>query len=322
MDNLSVQTQSLPPESPVLSVKSVSKCFGQRQVLTNVSFEIYPGEILGLLGPNGSGKTTTIKLALGLLNITSGEITICGYNVKADFEKAVSQTGAIIENPEMYKNLTGRQNLMQYYRMYDSIPLERVNEVIKAVHLERRIDEKISKYSLGMRQRLGLAQALLNSPKLLMLDEPTNGLDPEGIKELRDTIIDLSHNHGVAVLVSSHLLSELENLCDKVCVINGGKTVGTKTMEEIKHATVDGKEVYILKVKDCEGAKEIFASLNVEFSEKGDGEYAITLNEGDCDKLISELASHGAGIKYFAPQEKSLEDAFMEMIKNSGGSVI
>lgn len=322
MDNSSLQKQNVFSQNPVLSVKSVSKSFGHRQVLTNVSFEIYPGEILGLLGPNGSGKTTTIKLAIGLLNITSGEINICGYNVKTDFEKAVSQTGAIIENPEMYKNLTGRQNLMQYYRMYDGIPIERVDEVIKAVHLERRIDEKISKYSLGMRQRLGLAQALLNSPKLLMLDEPTNGLDPEGIKELRDTIIDLSHNHGVAVLVSSHLLSELENLCDKVCVINGGKTVGTKTMDEIKHATVDGKEIYILKVMNSEIAEEIFASENIGFTKGNNEEYIITLAEEYSDRLLSELASHGAGIKYFAPQEKSLEDAFMEMIKNSGGSVI
>lgn len=322
MDNSSLQQQNVFSQNPVLSVKSVSKSFGMHQVLTNVSFEIYPGEILGLLGPNGSGKTTTIKLALGLLNITSGEINICGYNVRTDFEKAVSQTGAIIENPEMYKSLTGRQNLMQYYRMYDGIPLEKVDEVIKTVHLERRIDEKISKYSLGMRQRLGLAQALLNSPKLLMLDEPTNGLDPEGIKELRDTIIDLSHNHGVAVLVSSHLLSELENLCDKVCVINGGKTIGTKTMNEIKHAKIDGKEIYILRVRDCEKAEEIFASENIEFTKGNNEEYVITLAEGDSEKLLDELAAKGAGIKYFAPQEKSLEDAFMEMIKNSGGSVI
>ena len=154
----------------VLEIKGLTKSLGGRNILCDINLSVNSGEVFGFLGPNGSGKTTTIKLILGLLNIQKGEIKICGYDVRRDFEKAMRNVGGIIENPEMYKYLTGRENLMQYTRMYDDVPTERIEEVIKTIRLEERIDDRISKYSLGMRQRLGIAQAIIHKPKLLVLD--------------------------------------------------------------------------------------------------------------------------------------------------------
>ena len=160
-------------KQPVLSIKNVSKHLGKRKILSDITLDVHEGEIFGFLGPNGSGKTTTIKLILGLLRMESGQISICGHDNVKDFEAAMRCVGGIIENPEMYKYLTGRQNLEQYLRMYPELPRERIDEVIRLVRMESRINDKISKYSLGMRQRLGIAQAVLHHPKLLILDEPS-----------------------------------------------------------------------------------------------------------------------------------------------------
>ena len=206
--------QYAPPVTPpVLSIKHLSKQFGARRILTDISLDIPSGEIFGFLGPNGSGKTTTIKLMLGLLNIDSGEISICGHDVKNDFEAAMSCVGGIIENPEMYKYLSGKENLELYRRMYDNVPRERIDELIKLVRLEARADDKIAKYSLGMRQRLGVAQALLNRPRLLVLDEPTNDLDivtlgilEEYLQAFRGCVIVVSHDRYFVDKVADHLL--------------------------------------------------------------------------------------------------------------------
>lgn len=148
---------------------------------------------MGFIGPNGAGKTTTIKLILGLQGITSGDVNINGYDIKKDFTKAIRRVGAIIENPDLYMYLTGYENLKLVANMYKGITKERIMEVVKLVKLENRINDKVSKYSLGMRQRLGVAQAILHKPNLLVLDEPTNGLDPEGIKEMRDLLKNLQN---------------------------------------------------------------------------------------------------------------------------------
>ncbi|MGL5348877.1 MAG: ABC transporter ATP-binding protein, partial [Peptostreptococcaceae bacterium] len=199
--------------STVLELRNVSKIMGKKTLVEDVSFTINRGEIFGFLGPNGAGKTTTIKMITGLYKISKGEIYIDGYSIKKDFEKALSGVGGIIENPEMYGNLTGMDNLKIYARMHGNVSEDRIDEVVKLVKLGNRINDKVSKYSLGMRQRLGVAQALLHRPKLLILDEPTNGLDPMGIKELRETLRELSNKEGLAVMVSSHLLSEMELMC-------------------------------------------------------------------------------------------------------------
>lgn len=324
MDNYVTEISDTEIKHPVLSVKNLSKSFGTRTVLDNISFDIQKGEIFGLLGPNGSGKTTTIKLALGLLNIDSGcgSVNICGYDIKNNFEKAIRNVGAIIENPEMYKNLTGRQNLMQYFRMYDDCDMETLEWAIKSVGLQNRIDDKVSKYSLGMRQRLGIAQALLHSPKLLILDEPTNGLDPEGIKKFREFLLYLAHEKGISVLISSHMLAELDNLCDKVGVINFGKMVGIKTMEEIRNYNNGGMNLYRLVVNDCEKTSQYLNEKEIKYVQSADGAYSVSLTDEISETIVIDLVGLGVHIKAFSPIEKSLEDAFMQMVDKSGGSVI
>ena len=165
------------------------------------------------------GKTTTIKLILGLQSITSGKVTINGYDIEKEFTKAIRKVGAIIENPDLYMYLTGFENLKLVANMYKEIDRTRIMEVVKLVKLDNRINDKVSKYSLGMRQRLGVAQAILHKPNLLILDEPTNGLDPEGIKDLRELLKDLSQKENMAIFISSHNLAEIETLCNKVCII-------------------------------------------------------------------------------------------------------
>ena len=321
MDNSFVDNKDIKEEKSVLSIKNLYKSFGSKQILKDVSFDVKAGEIFGLLGPNGSGKTTTIKLALGLLNIDRGSVEICGYNISTQFEKAIRNVGAIIENPEMYKRLSGRQNLMQYYRMYDGISMDTLNWAIEAVGLKDRIDEKIANYSLGMRQRLGIAQALLHSPKILILDEPTNGLDPEGIKQFRDFLIYLAHEKGMAIIISSHMLAELDSLCDRVGVINAGRIVGIQTMEEIRHYG-DDTLTYKLVVDNAELAIKFFDEKEIEYQAAAENTFNVSLSEEQADTLIGDLIGQGVRVKAFSPIEKTLEDAFIQIVAESGGSKI
>ncbi len=321
MDNSFVDNKDINEEKSVLSIKNLYKSFGSKQILKDVSFDVKAGEIFGLLGPNGSGKTTTIKLALGLLNIDRGSVEICGYNISTQFEKAIRNVGAIIENPEMYKRLTGRQNLMQYYRMYDGISIDTLNWAIEAVGLKDRIDEKIANYSLGMRQRLGIAQALLHSPKILILDEPTNGLDPEGIKQFRDFLIYLAHEKGIAIIISSHMLAELDSLCDRVGVINAGRIVGIQTMEEIRHYG-DDSLTYKLVVDNAELAIKFFGKKEIKYQTAAENTFNVSLSEEQADTLIGDLIGQGVRVKAFSPIEKTLEDAFIQIVAESGGSKI
>ena len=197
----------------ILEIKNVSKKIGKKQILKDITLEVKQGEIFGFVGPNGAGKTTLIKTMLGLYKQDSGSITINGFNIKTEFEKAMENIGAIIENPEMYDYLSGKDNL-KIYKMIGNVSDEALEEIIKTVKLENRINNKVKTYSLGMRQRLGLAQALISNPKLLILDEPTNGLDPIGIKELRELLKKISKEKNISVFVSSHILSEIELMCD------------------------------------------------------------------------------------------------------------
>lgn len=306
-------------DQPTLEIRNISKSFSGKPILRNISLTAYPGEIIGFLGPNGSGKTTTIKLVLGLLRLDAGSIRICGKNIEDEFEAAMKNVGGIIENPELYKYLTGRQNLECYARMYDEIPEGRLDELIKAVHLENWQNEKISKYSLGMRQRLGVAQALVGSPKLLILDEPTNGLDPVGIKELRDILLYISHEQGVTVFISSHLLSELDQLCDRVAIIDRGEVLGVMTMDEIRNAGSEGNQTVTFAFLNPAKAKEIFDGIGVPYTETKEGNLVATMRDGTLPECIKLLANGDAGILSAVPMKRSLEDAFLAVTKEFGG---
>jgi len=218
-----------------VEIQNVSKVIKGKTIIDSLSFEVKNGEVFGFLGPNGAGKTTTIRMIVGLMEMTSGDIKISGYSVKKNFEKAVGQVGAIVENPEMYKFLSGYQNLLHYARMSKGITKEKIAETVKLVGLTDRIHDKVKTYSLGMRQRLGIAQALLHNPKVLILDEPTNGLDPAGIREIRDYVRMLAQEKDMAVIVSSHLLSEMEMMCDRIGIIQKGKLVDVQFVNDFIH---------------------------------------------------------------------------------------
>lgn len=217
----------------VLKVENVSKVIKGKVLVDQISFEVNQGEVFGFLGPNGAGKTTTIRMLVGLISPTKGCIEVAGYPVKTHFKEAMDEIGCIVENPELYGYLTGWENLVQFARMLHIKDEHKITEVVKLVKLDERIHEKVRNYSLGMKQRLGIAQALLGDPKLLILDEPTNGLDPAGIRELREFIHMLVKQHNISVFISSHLLSEIEMICDRVGIINKGKMVRVSTVKEL-----------------------------------------------------------------------------------------
>lgn len=227
--------------SAVVEIQNVTKKFKGKTIIDSLNFNVNKGEVFGFLGPNGAGKTTTIRMMVGLISMTSGDIKISGCSIKKDFEKAISQVGGIVENPEMYKFLTGYQNLLHYARMSKGIKQTQIQEAVRLVGLSERIHDKVKTYSLGMRQRLGLAQALLHDPKVLILDEPTNGLDPAGIREMRDHLRILAKERDMAVIVSSHLLSEMEMMCDRIGIIQGGKLIDVQLVNDF----VNGSDKFI-----------------------------------------------------------------------------
>ena len=315
--------------STALEIKNIEKKFGSRTVLNKVSFETKTGEVFGLLGPNGAGKTTLIKMITGLLNIDDGEILINGKSLEHDFEAAMENIGAIVENPEFYKYMTGKQNILQYARLHKSVTMERVNEVIELVGLSNRINEKVGKYSLGMRQRLGLAITLLHNPKVLILDEPTNGLDPAGIKQLRDILTNMAHKEDVCVLVSSHLMSEMELMCDRVAILSNGNILSVDTMENMLH-DVSGKDVtYNFEVSDSNSAITAITEYTPDIinSITSDTTFELKINRNSAKDIVSTitdlLVENKISIYAIIPIEnQKLEDAFMEITNVKGGNQI
>lgn len=300
-------------EKTILKCENLSKKFGKKLILKNVSFAMKEGDILGFIGPNGAGKTTTIKLILGLQNITQGKVTINGYDIEKQFTKAIAKVGAIVENPDLYMYLSGFENLKLIANLYPKIDTKRIDEVVKLVRLENRIKDKVSKYSLGMRQRLGIAQAILHKPDLLILDEPTNGLDPEGIKEMRELLLDLAKNEKMAILISSHNLAELDTLCNKVCIIKNGEIIETSDISGIKQEA--GKQYKIFEVDDNKRAKELLPEA-VGINKK---QFKLDIPKEEVPEIIEKLVENQIKIYEVKTEEKSLEQAFFE--KTGGNNI-
>lgn len=304
---------------PIVEIRGISKKIGKRLIIDDLNMDIYPGEVLGLLGPNGAGKTTTIRMMLGLASLTKGEIYIDGYSIKSEFTKAIANVGGIVENPEMYKYMSGRDNLNHYARMHGGISKERFEEVINFIGLENRINDKVRRYSLGMRQRLGVAQAIMHSPKLLVLDEPTNGLDPAGIKELRDKLRELAQKENLAVLVSSHMLSEMELMCDRVAIIQSGRLIDVKTLAEISSYTETDKLQVSFEVSPVEDAAKIISAQIDNGIEIDDKNIIIMLEHDKIPHLVNALVAGGIEIYRIEYAKKSLEAEFLAV---TGGNII
>ncbi|EAC7319913.1 ABC transporter ATP-binding protein [Listeria monocytogenes] len=295
-----------------LQVTNLHKKIRKREIIKGISFEVMPGEVFGFLGPNGAGKTTTIRMIVGLIKPTSGTILIGGKDIRKNFTEAMRGLGSIVENPEFYTFLTGQENLAYFARMDSSIKKERIQEVTELVGLEKRINDRVSTYSLGMRQRLGIAQALLSNPKLLILDEPTNGLDPSGIHEMRDFIRALARNEGISVLVSSHLLSEIELLCDRVAIMTDGTIIKT---DQVSHLLSSRAQLRWLATP-IEQAKAFLESVTeVEV----DGEYLVTAMNEESAEWNEQLVAKGIKVHEIDKRKPSLEDLFLEL---TGGQSI
>ncbi|MBL4937083.1 ABC transporter ATP-binding protein [Clostridium sp. YIM B02515] len=298
----------------VLELNDVHKSFGKIEIIKGISFEVKEGEVYGFLGPNGSGKTTTIRMIVGLIKPNSGNIRINGYDVQKQFVKAVSSVGCIVENPDMYLDFTGRENLNIFAKLYGNVDSKRIDEVVEIIGLKDRIDDKVKKYSLGMKQRLGLGQALLPKPKLLILDEPTNGLDPLGIIDFRNIVKNLAKECNTAVFVSSHILSEIEQLCDKVAFIDNGLI---KSIEKINGLSSNSTEKIILKIHEIEKAKQLLGEVSfVKKVEEKEGSLIITADKDCYSMLITILSAKGIQILDINRIHQNLEDRFMEI---SGG---
>ncbi len=305
-------------DSPVIELRNVSKHIGKKTIIDQLTFSVPRGEVFGFLGPNGAGKTTTIRMMVGLMSITEGEIIINGDNVAKNFEKAIYHVGAIVENPEMYKFMSGYHNLLHYARMIPGVTKERIDEVVQLVGMGNRIKDKVKSYSLGMRQRLGVAQALLHKPSLLILDEPTNGLDPAGIRELRDYLRQLTRDEGISVVVSSHLLSEMELMCDRVAIIQNGKLIDIRLIED----EVNEEKLHKVKleVNDAEKAQSILMEMYPDMKlEIQTDTIEVTLLQEQIPIAIEKLVQSEVKIYGVTKTKRTLEDRFLEV---TGGEQI
>lgn len=301
---------------PALQVSNVTKMYGNKKVVNNVSFSIYPGQIYGFVGPNGAGKSTTIRMITGLIQPNDGNIKISGYSVEKSHNHALSLIGAVIETPQLYPYLSGLKNLQLFAKFYDKKATQRIPQIVKLVGMENRIKDKVSTYSLGMKQRLGIAQALLNHPNLLILDEPTNGLDPNGIVEMRNILRILAEKEKIAILISSHNLAELEQLCDVIGIINNGIMLEQKTMHDINEMVANKQQLQLL----CNYPN--YAALVVKQKYKITGQVLgnsliLPVKESNIAVVISYLTSKHVKIYGVKKIHKSLEQLYFEILQSN-----
>ena len=292
----------------VLECNDIWKKIGNKTIINDLSLKLYEGDILGFVGANGAGKTTTIKLLLGLQSLNGGNVNIGGYDLKKNFVSAISNVGAIIESPDLYMYMTGYENLRISAIMYD-IDNKRIDEVVKLVGLEKRIHDKVRKYSLGMRQRLGIAQAILHNPKVLILDEPMNGLDPIGIKELKDLLLYLSQKEKIGILISSHILSELESICNRVCIISKGTIIKDDFIDNIKNIVNNYNYILELSNINLEGIINNYEIID-------DNHIKIKGDKNKINNILKVLLLNNIYVLEMKKENVSLETIFLNMEKN------
>jgi ABC-2 type transport system ATP-binding protein len=303
----------------VLAAEGLTKSFGKRQAVTDVSFQLHAGEVFGFLGPNGAGKTTTIRMLVGLARPDRGRVRIRDFDLARDFAQAMAHVGSIVESPDLYGYLTGRENLLHFARMLPDGAQGRIAELANLVALEERLDDRVETYSLGMRQRLGIAQALLGAPDLLILDEPANGLDPAGIREIRRLVRLLAEERGIAVFLSSHLLSEVEQMCDRVTIIHRGRALATGPVRELlDRSSSSGATRW--RVRPAARAAELLRPF-VEEPPRVEDDETVTARvpRERLPEAVAVLAREGVRIFGVEPHASSLEEVFLEV---TGGETV
>lgn len=295
----------------ILRVEHLVKSFGRTRIIKDISFSVGSGEIVGFVGPNGAGKTTTLKLVTNLIFPDSGRITVAGFDLLKEREKALSHLSGIIENPGLYTGLTGKENL-DFIRRLRGVSREKYDEVVEITGLGDRLSRKVKKYSLGMKQRLAIGMCLLSSPDFLILDEPTNGLDPTGTMELRELIVKMAKEYGVSVLFSSHMLDEVGRISDRVIYIKDGELLGERTREEMFAG-----ERYLLAVDNAERAVQLLAALPSVFSCKSAGENRLRVEsqKNTVGELAAALLAGGIVLSDIQKESDQLENIYREIFQ-------
>ena len=286
----------------VIKVRNVNKSINGKKILKDISFDVFEGDIVGLVGPNGAGKSTLLKVMTGLYSYDSGEIMYYDYDLKDDFEKAMSIVGTLIESPDLYKNLSGRDNLKIFKSMFKDIDDNTINEIVKIVEMEKYLGKKFKTYSLGMKERLGIANALINKPKILILDEPTNGLDPVGIKNILNMLKSMKDT---TIIISSHLLSEIEIFCNRLIFINNGEIVNIKYINNNS-----SKKNIMFEVDDYSKAKIILNNYCIN------DELEVYEDDDTVSKLNKKLLDNNINVYRIYENKNSLENEFFKMVNN------
>jgi ABC-2 type transport system ATP-binding protein len=294
---------------PALRAIALSKAYGKRLAVDHLDLQVDRGELFGFLGPNGAGKTTTIRMALGLIAPTNGSIEILGFEVRHNRSKVLPRVGALVESPALYGYLSGRNNLRAFGDLLGGVSAKRIDEVLEIVSLKGREKDRVKTYSMGMKQRLGLAVALLNNPDLLILDEPANGLDPAGIVEMRDLLRGLAAE-GKTVFVSSHVLSEIQQICNRVAIINHGKLIRLAPVTEL----LDSPGEFEIKV-DSPDALAVALRLQ-PWGQEARVEHGLVITrapEGRGRDLIAFLVQNGHQPDSVSERQRDLEDIFLSL---------
>jgi ABC-2 type transport system ATP-binding protein len=295
--------------APALRASGLTKSYGSRLAVDRLDLEVERAELFGFLGPNGAGKTTTIRMALGLIEPTAGSIEILGLDVRRHRAEVLPRVGALVESPALYGYMSGRDNLRAFGSVLGGASEKRIDEVLDTVSLKGRDKDKVKTYSMGMKQRLGLAIALLNDPDLLILDEPANGLDPAGIVEMRDLLRNLAES-GKTVFISSHVLSEVQQICTRVAIINVGKLVRVAPVAELLHTVgefevkVDDPAALVAELKRQPWGRE---------ARSEDGLVITGAPDGRGRSLITFLVNNGYTPDSVAERQRDLEDIFLSL---------
>lgn len=297
----------------VVETKGLTKKFGKETVVNQLDMKIRKGEVYGFLGPNGAGKTTTIRMLLGLLKQTSGSTYIFQKNLQHERINILKKVGSLVENPSYYPHLTAKENL-ETLRKILGAPKERIQEVLDIVNLSYAANKKVKSFSLGMKQRLGIASALLNNPELLILDEPTNGLDPSGIIEIRHLLKKLAAEDGITIIISSHLLSEIEQIATTVGIVMNGNMIFQDSIEVLRKLA---NPKIILKVREPEQAWRVLLSSGIKADFENGGIYLNELSDEQVASTIRVLVENDHSIYRVEEEKHTLEDIFLQMTKES-----
>jgi ABC-type multidrug transport system ATPase subunit len=298
-------------KSLVINTVGLSKFFGKRKIIDNVGLCVEEGDIYGFLGANGSGKTTTIRMLLGLIHPDEGQIFLNGHDIRNQFCKAIAEVGAIVENPSFYNFLSGYENLKLMASYYPQIDNNRIEKVLEMVKLKDRSKDKFKTYSLGMKQRLGIASAILINPKLVILDEPTNGLDPQGMKDIKEIITTLADRYGITFFISSHLLHDVEQICTKVGILKDGQLIAQGNVSDLLNMSEE-----VVEITTAEKSKVESVLMNMRFVKSvkvNENGLIVKLDKGNSYKLNQLLIENGIVVNLKNLQNNTLEKLFFEL---------